>query len=99
MGDLKKKIIQNRNYSSLNLKYSTNKIEHTKMCACWNISLEKVGDILQFHIMYSDVIMDAMTSEITGVSVVYSTVVQAQIKESSKAPRHWPLWGESLGDR
>ena len=25
--------------------------------------------------------------------------VQAQIKENSKAPRHWPLWGESTGDR
>ena len=25
--------------------------------------------------------------------------VQAQIKESIKAPLHWPLWGESTGDR
>ena len=25
--------------------------------------------------------------------------VQAQIKESIKAPRHWPLWGEFTGDR
>ena len=25
--------------------------------------------------------------------------VQAQIKENIKAPRHWPLWGESTGDR
>ena len=25
--------------------------------------------------------------------------VQAQIKENVKAPRHWPLWGESTGDR
>ena len=24
---------------------------------------------------------------------------QAQIKESTKAPRHWPLWGESTSDR
>ena len=25
--------------------------------------------------------------------------VQAQIKENIKAPRHWPLWGESTGHR
>ena len=25
--------------------------------------------------------------------------IQAQIKESIKAPRHWPLWGEFTGDR
>ena len=25
--------------------------------------------------------------------------VHAQIKENIKAPRHWPLWGESTGDR
>ena len=25
--------------------------------------------------------------------------VQAQMKENTKAPRHWPLWGESTGDR
>ena len=25
--------------------------------------------------------------------------VQAQIKINIKAPRHWPLWGESTGDR
>ena len=25
--------------------------------------------------------------------------IQAQIKEMIKAPRHWPLWGEFIGDR
>ena len=25
--------------------------------------------------------------------IVYS-IIQAQIKENIKAPRHWPLWGE-----
>ena len=25
--------------------------------------------------------------------------VQAQIKENIKAPRHWPLWWESTGDK
>ena len=26
-------------------------------------------------------------------------VIQAQIKENIKAPRHWPWWGEFTGDR
>ena len=43
--------------------------------------------------------MSAMASQITGVSTVYSTVFQAQIKENIKAPHHWPMWGESTGDR
>ena len=48
---------------------------------------------------YSDVIMSAMTSRITGVSIVYS-FVQALIKENIKAPRHWPLFfGEFTGHR
>ena len=36
--------------------------------------------------------------QLTGVSIV-QPFVQAQIKENIKAPRHWPLWGESTGDR
>ena len=40
--------------------------------------------------------MSAMASQITSVSIVYSTgFFQAQIKENIKAPRHWPLWGTS----
>ena len=26
-------------------------------------------------------------------------LIHAQIKENTKAPRHWPLWGEFTGDR
>ena len=29
----------------------------------------------------------------------YPGQVQVQIKENIKAPRYWPLWGESTGDR
>ena len=43
--------------------------------------------------------MSAMASQITGVSIVYPTVFQAQIKENIKALRHWPLWGEFTCDR
>ena len=43
-------------------------------------------------ILYIDVVMGAMASQITGVSFV-----QARIKENINAPRHWPLWGEFTG--
>ena len=44
--------------------------------------------------------MSSMASQITSLTIVYSTVyIHAQIKENIKAPRHWPLWGEFTGDR
>ena len=43
--------------------------------------------------------MSMMASQITGVSIVYSIVVQAQIKETITALRHWPLWVEFIGDQ
>ena len=48
---------------------------------------------------YGDVIMGPMASQVTSLTIVYSTVIQAQIKENIKAPRHWPLCGEFTGDR
>ena len=54
--------------------------------------------VLRCH--YSDVIMSGMVSQITSLAIVYSTVYSgAQMKENSKAPRHWPLWGEFTDDR
>ena len=51
-------------------------------------------ELLKYH--NSDVIMSAMASQITGVSVVYSTVY---FKENIKAQRHWPLCGEFTDDQ
>ena len=48
---------------------------------------------------YSEVMMKAMASQITGVSIVYSTVWSGTDKKNTKAPRHWSLWGEINGDR
>ena len=48
---------------------------------------------------YSDVIMSAMASWITGVSIVCSTVCSDVHQRNIKAARYWPLWGESTGDR
>ena len=47
---------------------------------------------------YDDVIMEATTSQITGISIVYSAVFQAQMTENIKAPRHWRLWWEFTGE-
>ena len=47
----------------------------------------------------NDFIMGAIASQITSLTIVYSTVIQTQIKENIKAPRHWPLCGEFTGDR
>ena len=41
--------------------------------------------------------MDTIASQITSLTIIYSTVIQAQIKENIKAPRHWPLCGEFTG--
>ena len=43
--------------------------------------------------------MNAMAFQITSLPIVYSTFIQAQIKENTKAPPHWPLCGEFTGDR
>ena len=43
--------------------------------------------------------MGMIAAQITSLTMVYSTFIQAQIKENIKALRHWPLWGEFTGDR
>ena len=47
----------------------------------------------------SDVIMGTMASQITSLTIVYSTVYSVADQENIKAPRHWPLWGEFSVDR
>ena len=38
--------------------------------------------------------MGVIASQITSLTIVYSTVIQAEIKENIKALHHWPLWGQ-----
>ena len=53
------------------------------------------GWIFQGIILYyGDVIMGAIASPLFT-----RPFIQAQIKENTKAPRHWPLCGEFTGDR
>ena len=63
------------------------------------IDCEWVQILIRFQFVlyrwnYSVVIMTAMASQITGVSIVYSTVCSDADKKTIKAPRHWPLWEE-----
>ena len=46
---------------------------------------------------YNDVIMGPMASQLTSLTIVYSTVYSGADHKSIKAPRHWPLWGEFTG--
>ena len=42
--------------------------------------------------------MGLIASQITSLTIVYSAIIWAQIKENIEAPRHWPLCGEFTGD-
>ena len=55
--------------------------------------------LLQFLYRYSDVIMGAMTPQITILTIFTQSFIQSQIKENIKGLRHWPLWGEFTGDQ
>ena len=52
-----------------------------------------------FPVHYSDVIMGTIASQITSLTIVYSTFIQRQIKENIKAPLHRPLCGEFTVDQ
>ena len=54
-----------------------------------------VVQIRQLH--YADVTMTTMASQITSLTVVYSTVYSDADQENIKVPRHWPLCGEFTG--
>ena len=61
----------------------------------WGIHCRHI--VMLYH--YSDVIMGAMVSNHQPHHCFTQPLIQAQIKESIKAPRHWPLCGEFTGDR
>ena len=48
---------------------------------------------------YSGVIMSSMASQITSVTIVYSTIYSGTDQRNIKAPRRWPLCGEFTSDR
>ena len=48
---------------------------------------------------YSDVMISAMASQITGVSILSSTVSSNANQWNTEASRHWSFWGESICHR
>ena len=48
---------------------------------------------------YFDVLMSAMASQFTDLSIVYPIVCSGANKKNIKVPRHWPLWGKFTDDR
>ena len=49
---------------------------------------------------YNDVIMDAIASQITSLTIVYSIVYSdADQRKHQSSASHWPLCGEFTGDR
>ena len=52
-----------------------------------------------FLMHYGDVIMGAIASQITSLTIVYSTVYSDADQKNIKAPRHWPLCGEFTGHK
>ena len=76
---------------------------NTELIPQWCVSSEEhvAGCLIQpgRQSHNGDVIMGLMASQITSFTIVYSTVIQAQIKENIKAPRHRPLCGKFTGHR
>ena len=51
-------------------------------------------------VQYSDVLMGAMASQITNLTIVYSAIYSgADRKKNIKPPRHWLMWAEFTSDR
>ena len=48
---------------------------------------------------YSDDIKDAMSSQITGLTIFSQPFIQVQVTENIKTPPHWTLYGEFTGHR
>ena len=46
---------------------------------------------------YIDVIMSTIASQITSLTIVYSTAYSSAGQRNIKDPRHWPLCGEFTG--
>ena len=42
---------------------------------------------------YNDIIIGAIASQITSLTIVYWTVYSDADQREHQAPRHWPLWG------
>ena len=55
------------------------------------------GCAKSYCVHYIDVIMTTMASQITSLTVVYSTVYSDADQRKHQSTRHWPLCGEFTG--
>ena len=65
---------------------------HCWCCVCWS------SEHPQRQSHYSDVIMSAIASQITGVLIVRSTICSRTDERKRQSSASLPLWGESTGD-
>ena len=73
--------------------------QHDPIHACTWILKQNDWHFLNENVHYNDVIMSAMASQITSLTIVYSTVYSGADQRNFKAPRHWPSCGEFTGDQ
>ena len=64
----------------------------------WNIVIIPMGHH-PYTSHYNGVIMSATVFQITGVSIVYSTVCSRTDQRRHQTICHWPSWREFSGDR
>ena len=70
-----------------------------RMSQKWS-STQKAFDLENYFAMhYGSIIMGAMASQITSLTIVYPSVYSGAVQRKHQTPRHWPLWGEFTGDR
>ena len=88
-----------------NVVYQTNCRLDFGHATVWQLLIDRPHAIpgwsvhaLQESNRYSDVIMSAMASQITGIAIVCSTVCSGTDPRNHQIPCNWTLWGESTGD-
>ena len=78
-------------------------VSNAELWCFFDVNLSKLWNKrVEFSVIwdYNDVLMSAMASQITSVSIICSTTVCSGVDQRKhKASRHWPLWGESTGVR
>ena len=55
--------------------------------------------LLTFKLAVASWTSASLILKINSLNILFVQLfIQAQIKENTKAPRHWPLWGEFTGN-
>ena len=81
------------NMRNICLAFSENIFNYSSSL-CRNLKYKSVNENLKLNSQYSDIILSAMASQITGVSIVFSIVGSDADQRNIKALRHGPLCGQ-----